>query len=224
MTRFRLTHLIIPSVVFCVILAGIAWGDLDSRIAQSWAYDPARGWIGAHTWWAYDLIHQGGRVLVFVVTIIAALAALVRRWRRPALYVVACILLSTGLVGLLKSQSNVDCPWNLAGFGGKNPYVEWFQHRPPGLPRAQCFPGAHSSSGFALMCFYFVLRSSKPRFARLALAGGLLTGAVFAFGQEARGAHFLSHDLTSAAIVWWVLLSLSPIVDRSPPAEPSPTA
>jgi membrane-associated PAP2 superfamily phosphatase len=42
----------------------------------------------------------------------------------------------------------------------------------------------------------------------MALAGGLLIGTVFALGQQARGAHFLSHDLTSAAIVWYVLLGL----------------
>ena len=33
-------------------------------------------------------------------------------------------------------------------------------------------------------------------------------GAAFSIGQEARGAHFLSHDLTSAAIVWFVQLGL----------------
>jgi membrane-associated PAP2 superfamily phosphatase len=33
-------------------------------------------------------------------------------------------------------------------------------------------------------------------------------GIIFAIGQEARGAHFLSHDLTSALVVWVVLLGL----------------
>jgi hypothetical protein len=45
-----------------------------------------------------------------------------------------------------------------------------------------------------------------PRRARLALAGGAGVGLLFAFGQEARGAHFISHDLASAFIVWITLV------------------
>ena len=31
---------------------------------------------------------------------------------------------------------------------------------------------------------------------------------VFAIGQEARGAHFLSHDLVSACIAWFLLVAI----------------
>jgi membrane-associated PAP2 superfamily phosphatase len=41
-----------------------------------------------------------------------------------------------------------------------------------------------------------------------ALVFAILVGAVFSFGKEARGAHFLSHDLWSASIVWFVELAL----------------
>ena len=40
------------------------------------------------------------------------------------------------------------------------------------------------------------------------LAAAIAVGIAFSIGQEARGAHFLSHDLTSAAIVWFVQLGL----------------
>jgi membrane-associated PAP2 superfamily phosphatase len=43
----------------------------------------------------------------------------------------------------------------------------------------------------------------------LALAGALCLGALFSFGQQARGAHFLSHDLASVAIAWMMALALS---------------
>jgi hypothetical protein len=55
---------------------------------------------------------------------------------------------------------------------------------------------------------YFLFRGSSPRRARLALAGGAGVGLLFAFGQEARGAHFISHDLASAALVWAIQLRL----------------
>jgi membrane-associated PAP2 superfamily phosphatase len=118
------------------------------------------------------------------------------------------MLLATLIVGGLKAVTNVDCPWDLAGFGGHNDYFALFADRPDALKRAQCFPGAHASSGFALFCFYFVFRDRSRRLARWMLAAAITVGIAFSIGQEARGAHFLSHDLTSAAIVWFVQLGL----------------
>ena len=129
-----------------------------------------------------------------------------RAYRRPALFTFVAIALATLAVNVLKALSNVDCPWDLAEFGGALPYVPFFADRPNELPFAACFPGSHSSSGFALVAFYFALRERWPRAARVALLSALAVGAVFAFAQEARGAHFLSHDLWSGFIVWFVEL------------------
>jgi membrane-associated PAP2 superfamily phosphatase len=64
-----------------------------------------------------------------------------RHSRRPAGFLVLSIAVGAGLVGLLKQVTNVDCPWSLADFGGRLPYVHLFADRPDSLPRAQCFPG-----------------------------------------------------------------------------------
>jgi membrane-associated PAP2 superfamily phosphatase len=58
------------------------------------------------------------------------------------------------------------------------------------------------------MTLYFALRDARPRLARAALGVALLVGTAFSIGQEARGAHFLSHDLTSAALSWGILATL----------------
>lgn len=182
---------------------------------MGWAYARGAGWLGEGRWWANQLIHSGGHALVWLIGL-CALAAWIasftstvwRARRRGALYIVLGIALTTGIVGLLKSESNTDCPWSLEGFGGDRPYVSLFESRPNALSPAGCFPGAHSSSGFSLLGFYFLLRGRRRVLARWALFGSLLLGSVFAFGQEARGAHFLSHDLTSAVIAWYVLLVL----------------
>jgi membrane-associated PAP2 superfamily phosphatase len=209
MDRFWLTHAVLPGVAFLVLMGLIATFHLDTRIANTLFFDSASAtWIGAHTRWAEVWIHAGGRDLVRAVALGALLILFSRRHRRVATFVLLAIGLSTGLAGLLKHLTNVDCPWSLAGFGGDRPYVALFGDRPQGLPPAACFPGAHSSSGFALLCFYFLLRDRLRRAARVALAAGLALGVLFAFGQEARGAHFLSHDLTSAVLVWYVQLGL----------------
>ena len=204
--------------IFGTLLGVIEVLGLDRPISHALFYDSvAHQWLGGGSgaWWARDLIHSGGRDMVRMIAAGALVAWLLSyvfpalaSWRREARYVFLGMVLVTGLVGLLKQLTNVDCPWDLAEFGGSRPYVTLFGDRPDYLPRAQCFPGAHSSSGFALMSLYFALRERRALLARWLLAGAVLVGVIFALGQQARGAHFLSHDLTSAMLAWWLLLAL----------------
>jgi membrane-associated PAP2 superfamily phosphatase len=211
-------HLWWPLLGFTLSLAALEVLSLDRVLARTWYFDAFTGqWLGAGNgeWWARGLLHTGGRWVVRAVAAAAlttwglsfALPPL-REWRRPAGFIALSMLAATGIVGALKATTNVDCPWDLAGFGGAHAYVALFADRPDALGRAQCFPGAHSSSGFALICFYFAFRDCAPRAARWALLCAIAVGIAFSIGQQARGAHFLSHDLASAAIVWFVQLAM----------------
>jgi membrane-associated PAP2 superfamily phosphatase len=210
------SHVLLPALAFVATAAVFGFTDLDRLIAHAWAFDDALGRFPARgTWWANALLHTGGKYMVWCFGL-AAIATWVgslqiaglRELRRPALYVFLAIGLGTLTVAVLKELTNVDCPWDLASFGGTRPYVHLFADRPDDLPRAACFPAAHASSGFALMAYYFALRERRRGLARAALLFALCVGAIFSFGQEARGAHFLSHDLWSAFVVWFVELAL----------------
>lgn len=214
--RFWLVHAWLPAIACASMLALFSLSSLDTLIASRLFFDFAqRHWFGAGAWWANDLIHTGGRGLVTVVDA-TALALWVLGRFRPGLrapgaiagYVALAMVLAVGLAGLLKRLTNVDCPWDLSLFDGARPYVHVFGDRPDTLPRGHCFPGAHSSSGFALLCLYFAFRDRRPRAALAGLCAGIALGALFSFGQEARGAHFLSHDLTSAFLAWFVSLGV----------------
>ena len=216
--HFWRRHAAWPGLLFVLFATVAAGTGLDEIVARAWAFDPlARHFIGAGAgeWWAKELIHSTGglmiRILGGLLVLVWALSfriGALRRWRRPAGFVVLSVVLGAGAVGLLKQLTNVDCPWSLAEFGGRLPYVHLFADRPDSLPRAQCFPGGHSSSGFALFALYFLTLGRSRNLARLALGGALLVGGLFAFGQEARGAHFLSHDVWSAAVVWFTCLGV----------------
>jgi membrane-associated PAP2 superfamily phosphatase len=215
---FWRTHAWLPLMAFAIVFFVLEVFALDPVIARAWYFDVhTMHWLGTGPgdWWARGLLHSSGRWFVRAVAALAIVAwalsfafAWARDWRRPAGFAALAMVLSIGIVGGLKVITNVDCPWDLIGFGGHNPYVPLFADRPDMLARAQCFPGAHASSGFALMCFYFMWRDRAPRLARWALAFGIAVGAAFSIGQEARGAHFISHDLVSVAIVWSVQLAL----------------
>lgn len=212
--RFWRNHILWPGLLSGLFATVVAATSLDEDFARTWAFSPVTGhFIGAGPgeWWAKGLLHSAGGLLIRALGGLALLLwALsiwcrpLQDWRRPLGFVVLCVALGVGAVGLLKQTTNVDCPWSLAEFGGQRPYVRLFADRPDELPLARCFPGGHSSSGFALFALYFLWLGRSRRAARQALTLALLVGGLFAFGQEARGAHFLSHDLWSAAVVWFV--------------------
>jgi membrane-associated PAP2 superfamily phosphatase len=213
----RRLHVWLPAAIFALaFFALIAW-DLDRRVADAFFYDAgAHAWIGAGSWWAVTAIHAGGGWLVRAIGLGALLVLLLgarnvslRPWREIARYVVLALALCPAIVAGLKLATDVNCPRDLPDYGGAATAAM------PG----HCFPGSHASTGFSLMALYFALRDRRPQLARGLLAAGIAAGIVFSLGQQARGAHFLSHDLASAAIAWYVLLGLRRVLlESTPPA------
>ena len=205
-----------PLGAFVAAALLLALTRFDLTIANALFFDASsHHWRGAGNWWINDVVHTGGRWLVRAVVVLA-----VAQWvatfldrslhgaRRPAGYLAVAIVATVAVVGLLKVLTNVDCPWDLQAFGGHFPYVQLFDARPVELRQAQCFPAAHASSGYALMALYFLAYERSRRLAMMGLAAGLLLGLVFGIAQQARGAHFVSHDLWSAFLAWIISLTL----------------
>jgi membrane-associated PAP2 superfamily phosphatase len=214
--RFLCSHLWTPVLLGATALVVIALLDGDRRLAQVFFFDVAtQTWRGAQSFWANEFLHRGGRnAMRLAAVLVIACWVMSYRWkclephRRALGYLALCLAIVPLTVGALKDVTNVDCPWSLQGFGGDRPVVHWYQDRPDDLPRAACFPGAHSSSAFALFALYFLLLAHYPGRARVALVGVLALGSLFSIGQQSRGAHFLSHDLMSALIAWVICLAI----------------
>ena len=208
-------HARAPLCAFAVLAIFLSFTWADVAIARTFFFDTTRGkWIGASNWWINVFLHTGGRwaIRALVLTsiclwIAAASEPSLRSMRRPAAYFTVSVVLSVGIVGLLKVLTNVDCPWDLEVFGGKYPFVHLFADRPDPLRPGHCFPAAHASSGFALMALHFVFRERSSMLAKSGLLLGVAAGLVFGLAQQSRGAHFLSHDVWSAIITWLVALT-----------------
>ena len=118
------------------------------------------------------------------------------------------MLAAAAIVGALKHFSSHACPWDLAVFGGSAVYQPLLG-APVAAPGVDgCFPAAHPLAGYAWLAVGFALYSSARRrsWQSWALAFGL--GTLFGVVQIARGAHFLSHVLWSAWVVWGVNVAL----------------
>jgi membrane-associated PAP2 superfamily phosphatase len=159
-------------------------------------------------------------VLFIALTALAAWALSfriesLRRWRRAALFLCLSIALGSGAVALAKATTNRHCPWDMERYGGMVPYTKLFEGEPPGCGRGVCFPAGHASAGFSLMPAYFIFYRTSRRRARAVLAAGAAIGLVFGLSQVARGAHFLSHNLWTAAFCWFIGLVLYTAVFHS---------
>jgi membrane-associated PAP2 superfamily phosphatase len=215
-SNFYWRHLRLPLILFAMLAPLLATSSADLVVAHALFFDEVGSrWIGADSWWTNELIHHGGALLIRGLAagslILWATTFLRPQWhtlRRPVIYFFLSLGLSVGVVGLLKALTNVDCPRDLSEFGGALPFVHLFADRPDALRHARCFPAAHASSGYALVALYFALRERSRWASRLGLASGLVMGSIFGIAQQARGAHFVSHDVWSAWLVWTISLSL----------------
>lgn len=185
--------------------------QLDFRLA-----DALYQWQGGE--WALqdhvllqEWLHRGGRNLsqwMGAGVVLALLASLpptpLRPWRRPLLFLFLAVAGSTLAVSTLKQLISMECPWDLARYGGEWPFVGLLAWRPDGMPDTACFPAGHASAGYAWLALYYFLAATLPRRRWLGLATGLGLGLVFGITQQLRGAHFLSHDLWTLMLCWTI--------------------
>ena len=207
-----LTELAALVVLVLVILVALTTG-IDQQISDIF-YDPSgAGWLVDHETsplrlWFYD----GPKALVILFGI--GLIGVALRpslpptgWisRREAVFLLVCLAAVPATTGLIRNNSNVQCPMVLQQYGGTQNdesgrvSLSGFlgPHRPHG-----CWPSGHASAGFALLSLAWLSRRRSLRlsFAALGTTAGLAMGTY----QVARGSHFASHVLVTA----WVAVML----------------
>ncbi|MDW5377830.1 phosphatase PAP2 family protein [Halomonas sp. HP20-15] len=199
---------------------------VDFTVADYLFNSEGNDWTLQHAWVTETLLHEGGRsfseLLAFLAIgglITSFIRPSLRRWRRPLSYLVIAIAASTISIATLKQLISMDCPWDLARYGGELPFIGLFEMRPGNLPDSACFPAGHASAGYAWLALYFLFKATHPRWRWLGLAIGLAMGVAFGFAQQLRGAHFLSHDLWTLLICW----TISALLARALLPLPEPT-
>lgn len=212
--RFLARHLWIPLAAALAFSAVLMAGGGDRWLAELLYRAEGGRWLLKDHWLTATVVHRGGKYAstaaalgLLVFGLLARRSPRWRSWSRAALYVVLAVGLSTAAVSLLKDVTHMDCPWDLAGYGGSRAFFGLFEPR-HGLAASGCFPAGHASAGYAWVALYFAALAVRPRWRRAGLAIGLGAGLLFGFSQQLRGAHFLSHDLWSLATCWGVALGL----------------
>ncbi len=208
-------HLLLPLTALLLASVALMAGNGDQWLADLLYHAEGGQWALRDAWVTSDLLHHGGKHLSASAAVLVSLALLRScidaRWkplRRPLLYLLLALGLSTGVVALLKSWTQMDCPWDLQRYGGANAFIGLFEARPAALGRTACYPAGHASAGYGWVALYFFALRLRPQWRWPALGLALSAGLAFGFAQQLRGAHFLSHDVATLAVSWTVAVLL----------------
>lgn len=192
--------------IVLILLLDVAGGDLWLA-AKLYQWEGNR-WSLMHHWLTEDILHLGARKLNYVLcaaVLITTVYYAVQHRQYPRLarcYVAlsAALISSFALVAWGKAITNIACPWDLVSFGGSEPYLHLWQARPGYLHYHQCFPAGHASVGYAWVALYYFYRHTAAKWRFVALVAALFAGILLGIAQQLRGAHFLSHDVTTLFI------------------------
>jgi membrane-associated PAP2 superfamily phosphatase len=183
----------IPAVV-AIILVLLELTTLDMDLARLFYNSADGGFVGRHSFFLEDILHDRAKQAVIGFSLLAVLGF------------IASLALATAFVTPLKAATAVQCPWSLKEFGGKETYSELLSPRPATDKPGRCWPGGHAATGFTLFALFFVLRDRRPRLARQLLIFAFSLGTVFSVGRMMQGAHFFSHNVWTAVFCWLICL------------------
>jgi membrane-associated PAP2 superfamily phosphatase len=216
----------IPAVT-AVVLVLLELTNVDMDIATL-AWDPQAGdFIGRHSYFLENILHDRAKQAVIALAVLAAIGFAasfkvqrLQTWSRELGCLVLSMALATGFVTPVKVLTGVQCPWSLTQFGGKETYSELLSPRPATSKPGLCWPGGHATTGFTLFALFFIFRDRKPKLARAGLVLAFTMGTVFSVGRMLQGAHFLSHNVWTAVFCWLICLGCyGALLYRRQPAE-----
>jgi uncharacterized protein (TIGR03382 family) len=215
--KLILTGLVTLILLAVVILVALTTG-IDQQISDRF-FDPSgEGWLVDHETSRLRLWFYDGPKLLVILFGIGLIGVLLRPssarpgWftRREAIFLLACLAAVPAATGLIRNNSNVQCPIVLQQYGGtqsnESGHVSLSGFLEPHRPHG-CWPSGHASAGFALLSLAWLQRRRSLRlgFAALGTTAGLAMGTY----QVARGAHFASHVLVTGLLAVMLIAVLA---------------
>ena len=205
--------LAVPALVLAALVGffgfhGTGGEWLDFQV-QAWFWD-GRDWlIPKNSGWFHQVAYKGPKVVLyaFALWLLWAMAFPARSpaWlgRRRAAYLFISMAVISVVCVQLRAVSQMATPRDLTVFGAIAPnawdHLLLFDAKPANYP-SHAFPAGHASGGFALLSLAFAWATASSR--RRGFLIGCAYGGAMGLYQIARGEHFLSHTLATAALAW----------------------
>ena len=215
--RTRIAGILVTLVLLAGSFALFQFTELDIQV-QDPLYDFTRQhWVVDKNASLPRLLFYTGPKLAIIVFGVGLLLPLIcpKRWRSAwgklpwptvrAWCVLTCLVIVPSVIGMMKARSDIYCPWALDRYGGMKPYHHFFDPLPAGLEPdcGKCFPAGHASGGFALMSLGLLFNTRRGRW--LGFSVGMICGWTMGIYQMLKGAHFLSHTITTMLLAVLVI-------------------
>lgn len=199
--------------------------DVDLALADA-VFDARAGVFPWRHAWLTERVGHGVLKWAMALVALGFVAAAARDLAVPRLatalgrlrlrIVALSALLVPAVVSALKQFSASHCPWDLARYGGSEPYLRLFEVLPSGAAPGQCLPAGHASSALWLVSLAVYWLPARPARAGAVAVAALVPGALLGGVQQLRGAHFLSHTLWSAWIACAIVLAIVAALQPGP--------
>jgi len=211
---------LMPALILAVILGffgfhGTGGEWLDFQV-QGWFWD-GRDWlIPKDSGWFHQLAYTGPKVVLYAFALLLlwtmAFPTCAPVWlgRRRAVYLFVSMAVISLTCTQLRDVTQMATPRALAVYGAMPPnaweHLLLFDAKPALYP-SNAFPAGHASGGFALFSLAFAWGTDVAR--RRGFLIGCVYGGAMGLYQIARGEHFLSHTLATAALAWLIAACLA---------------
>lgn len=197
-------------LTWCLLVFIYPLTGWDEKITN--VYFNSREFYLKHDVFLVQVMHTGLKAAIFAIFFSLVLLWLtsfvhqrLAKIRTQLLWAWVGMLLSTMTISMVKHLSIHSCPDKLMLYHGTKPIfslAETFMQNPLA---GHCWPGGHASAGISLLAIYFAFRKSHPDFSIIIFTLSLLLWFLMGWAQIMRGLHFLSHNLWTIWIVWFVL-------------------
>lgn len=227
---FLLVHALLWPLALVLLASWLRASGWDDRLSALW-FDTSTQRFTARDWPTLELYgHRLAKSVLLTGWFLMLAAALAAPWvpaltrhRRLLWVTVAAMGLGPAVIAGLKDINTHACPWDLKAFGGSADYsARWFVSR---AEAGRCFPGGHAAGGFSLVALAFAGHALGRRdLAWGGFAAALIVGSLFSGVRWVQGAHFMSHNLWSAALDWWLAIAVfAPLLLRPSDVATHPT-
>lgn len=216
-TRNTIVQILAVSSLLLAVTAVIAITGLDVGISRLW-YVPGHGfpygtlqpWRALYQYGIWPAILTAAGALVGLIVSFFRLS--LRPYRMMFGFLVLLYLLGPGLVVnvALKDHWGRARPVQITEFGGNRPFTQPWQKTD--FAGGRSFPSGHASVAFYMAAPYFLLRSTRKKWASLWLTLGITYGVVMGFARVVQGGHFVSDVLWAGGIVYLTGLILAAVM------------
>lgn len=202
----------ILSVIFATLGVILHQSGVDLALATKIFQASGNAFSLRDNFWFKDILHDRGKHIIQLgFLLVVGLQIYLYRRRHPreqkanAWFVFGCAAVTLIIVGVVKSQSTLPCPWSLVEFGGQKVFVPLISlFDTAHYPLGKCFPAGHAAGVYAWLCVAFIFPLFSKKFWQ-SFCTIFLLGLSYSLVQNLRGAHFISHDCFSIALSFGII-------------------